>query len=49
MLAHVGGVPVEELGPAAIAVAGGGLALARAWVRAHLHRGGRIRSRTRCE
>ena len=39
MLAHVGGVPIEELGPAAAAaVAGGGLPLARAWVRLRLRR-----------
>ena len=35
--AHVGGLPVEEMIPAA-AGAGGALCLARAWVRKHLRR-----------
>jgi hypothetical protein len=35
--AHIGGVPVEELIPAA-AGAGGALCLARAWVSVHLRR-----------
>ena len=37
MIAHVGGVPVEELLPAA-AGAGTALALARAWMSVHLRR-----------
>ena len=37
MLAHVGGLPVEELLPA-LAGAGGGLVFARAWVAVHLRR-----------
>ena len=37
VLAHVGGVPVEELLPSA-AGAGGALLLARAWLAFHLRR-----------
>ncbi len=36
-LAHIGGVPVEELAPAA-AGAGGALLFARAWLGVHLRR-----------
>ena len=38
MIAHVGGVPVEELLPS-LAGGGGSLLLARAWLRHHLRRG----------
>ena len=38
MIAHVGGVPVEEIMPSA-AGAGAGLLLARAWMMLHLRRG----------
>ena len=37
MIAHVGGVPVEELAPA-LAGAGAALAVARAWVVLRLRR-----------
>ena len=37
MLAHVGGVPLEELIPSAVGV-GAGLALARAWLIVRLRR-----------
>jgi hypothetical protein len=37
MLAHVGGVPVEELLPT-LAGAGGALAIARAWLAVRLRR-----------
>ena len=37
MLAHVGGVPLEELVPSAAGV-GAGLALARAWLIVRLRR-----------
>ena len=37
VLAHIGGVPVEELLPAA-AGTGGALVLARAWMAVHLRR-----------
>ena len=37
MIAHVGGVPVEELVPS-LAGAGGGLLLARAWLTLRLRR-----------
>ena len=37
MLAHVGGVPLEELVPSAASV-GAGLALARAWLMLRLRR-----------
>ena len=37
ILAHIGGVPVEELLPAA-AGTGGALVLARAWMAVHLRR-----------
>jgi hypothetical protein len=37
MIAHVGGVPVEELVPSAAAV-GGTLLVARAWLSLHLRR-----------
>lgn len=37
LLAHVGGVPVEELIPAA-AGTGGALLVARAWMAVHLRR-----------
>ena len=40
--AHIGGVPVEEMIPAA-AGAGGALCLARAWVWMHLRRAARGR------
>jgi hypothetical protein len=33
MIAHVGGVPVEELLPLALAGGGGAIAFTRAWVR----------------
>jgi hypothetical protein len=38
VIAHVGGVPVEEIVPSA-AGAGAGLLLARAWMMLHLRRG----------
>jgi hypothetical protein len=37
VIAHVAGVPVEELAPA-VAGAGAGLAVARAWLVVHLRR-----------
>jgi hypothetical protein len=37
MIAHVGGVPLEELGPA-MPGACAGLLLARAWLLAHVRR-----------
>ena len=37
MIAHVGGVPLEEIAPA-VTGAGTGLLLARAWLMLHLHR-----------
>ena len=37
VLAHIGGVPVEELLPAAAGV-GGALLAARAWMAVHLRR-----------
>ena len=37
MIAHVGGMPLEEVLPS-IAGAGGGLLLARAWLAVHLRR-----------
>jgi hypothetical protein len=37
VIAHVGGVPVEEMLPSA-AGAGAGLLLARAWMMVHLRR-----------
>ena len=37
IVAHVGGVPVEELLPA-VTSAGAGLLLARAWMTVHLRR-----------
>ena len=37
MIAHVGGVPLEELSPSA-AGAGAALVLARAWMTLHLRR-----------
>jgi hypothetical protein len=36
--AHVGGVPVEEILPSLITLAGVGLLLARAWVVSHVRR-----------
>lgn len=38
MIAHVGGVPVEELLPLALAGGGGAVAFARAWLRARFSR-----------
>jgi hypothetical protein len=37
MIAHVGGLPVEEIAPS-VAGAGAGLLLARAWLMVHLRR-----------
>ena len=37
MIAHVGGVPLEEVMPA-VGGAGAGLVLLRVWLRAHLRR-----------
>ena len=37
MIAHVAGVPLEEILPS-LAGAGGGLLLARAWLSVHLRR-----------
>jgi hypothetical protein len=37
MIAHVGGVPIEELLPS-VTGAGAGLLLARAWLMVHLRR-----------
>ena len=39
MIAHVGGVPMEELLPS-VAGAGAALVLARAWVAVHVRRRG---------
>ena len=38
MIAHVAGVPLEEILPS-LGGAGAGLVLARAWLAAHLRRG----------
>ncbi len=40
MIAHVGGVPVEELVPS-LAGAAAALLVARGWLAVHLRRGGR--------
>jgi hypothetical protein len=36
VFAHVAGVPLEELGPAAVAAGGGSLLLVRGWLAARL-------------
>lgn len=38
MIAHVGGLPVEETLPLLLSGAGGGLLIARAWVGSHIRR-----------
>ena len=38
VLAHVGGVPVEELAPSVIAAGGAAALTARAWLALHLRR-----------
>ena len=38
MIAHIGGVPVEETVPALVSGAGAGLLLARGWLASHLRR-----------
>lgn len=38
MLAHVGGVPVEEVLPTVAGSAAAGVIVARGWIRARLHR-----------
>jgi len=38
MIAHIGGVPVEESVPALVSGAGAGLVLARGWIASYLRR-----------
>jgi hypothetical protein len=47
IIAHVGGVPVEEILPAIVGGMGAGLLLARAWVVSRVRHGSRSRGRAR--